>query len=178
MNTFRAILECITGRDHSSQPQDYEYSITEPNEPKLTSFDPTEDELASSIISILFTAEKGGQDLKSRIQSEVHTTGWYEGLAKRILDGIVAALQSGAPMASAMKEAFDKASAIAVEFIKEHPILKDVIITVIAIGILAILLPWAVEALGFGELGPIEGKVDYIPLSFTSCSEFEREKGR
>lgn len=32
-------------------------------------------------------------------------------------------------------------------------------VTLVAIGILVILVPWAVEALGFGELGPIEGKL-------------------
>ncbi len=56
-----------------------------------------------------------------------------------------------------MKEAFDKASTTADQFIKEHPALVEVVITVVAIGILALLVPWAVEALGFAELGPVEG---------------------
>lgn len=39
-------------------------------------------------------------------------------------------------------------------FVKEHP----VICAVIAIGILVVLAPWVVEALGFAEAGIVEGK--------------------
>lgn len=74
-------------------------------------------------------------------------------------DGIVAALDSGKVLVGAMKETYDKVRLVAEEFVEEHPILTAMIVTVIAIGILAVLVPWAVEALGFGELGPIEGKL-------------------
>ena len=53
-----------------------------------------------------------------------------------------------------MKDAFDKAIDAAVEFVKDNPIFC----TLVALGILVILAPWAIEALGFGELGPIEGE--------------------
>ena len=56
-----------------------------------------------------------------------------------------------------MKEAFDKASAATEVFVNEHPVLVQAMVTVVAIGILALLVPWAVEALGFAELGPVEG---------------------
>ena len=160
MDIFNLIHQCLRGQDdgshHKHNKADDEKFV---GGSKLASSEqPTEDEVASSILSILFSAEKPGQDLERRLRAEVRTTGWYEGLAKRILDGLVDALNSGAPMAMAMKEAFDKASAIASKFVKEHPVLAAAIATVIAIGILVYLLPWAVEALGFGELGPIEGK--------------------
>lgn len=58
-----------------------------------------------------------------------------------------------------MKEAFEKASFAAEEFTKEHPVIVGVVVTVVAVGILVLLVPWAVEALGFAELGPIEGNI-------------------
>jgi hypothetical protein len=58
-----------------------------------------------------------------------------------------------------MKEACDGATTAALEFVHKHPVLTAAMGTVIAIGILAILAPWAVEALGFGEFGPVEGKL-------------------
>lgn len=57
-----------------------------------------------------------------------------------------------------MKEAFEKASAAAESFVHEHPVLTAVIVTIVAIGILEMLMPWAIAALGFGEAGPVEGK--------------------
>ncbi|KAF2689528.1 hypothetical protein K458DRAFT_427671 [Lentithecium fluviatile CBS 122367] len=34
---------------------------------------------------------------------------------------------------------------------------KESVLHVIALGVLILIEPWAIEALGFGELGPIEG---------------------
>ncbi len=56
-------------------------------------------------------------------------------------------------MKGPLKEAYDKAVAAAVGFARDHPVWT----TLIAIGILVVLLPWVLEGLGFGELGPIEG---------------------
>ena len=61
-------------------------------------------------------------------------------------------------MGNAMKKAFDKASSAAKEFAQKHPVYTAAIITIIAIGMLVVITPWVVEALGFGELGPIEGQ--------------------
>jgi hypothetical protein len=61
-------------------------------------------------------------------------------------------------VSGALKEASDKAYAAAAEFVHEHPVLTAALVTIVAIGILVLLAPWAVEALGFGELGPVEGK--------------------
>ena len=170
MDILKAMLNCLGLQDDVLQ-------IRNSDEKKSASTfyhaDPAEDELASSILSALFTAEKPGQDLDRRLQNivhtsgnKLHTSGWYEGLAKRVLDGLIDALQSGAAMGTAMKEAVDRASAVASKFVKEHPVFATVMITIIAIGILAILLPWAVEALGFGELGPVEGENENPPFLF------------
>ncbi len=117
----------------------------------------TDEEVASSILSLLSTAEKPGRDLELRVQDLVRTSGWSEGLAKRILDGLVDQLNAASTLAGALKEAFDKAYEVAHQWVLEHPVLTEVLVTIVAIGILAILVPWAVEALGFAELGPVEG---------------------
>ena len=60
-------------------------------------------------------------------------------------------------MGQAMREAYDKACGPAKslgEFIHYHPIW----FTIIALGILVILPPAVLEALGFGAVGPVEGK--------------------
>ena len=72
-------------------------------------------------------------------------------------------------MAPAMQEAYDKAceAAKTIEgFAADHPIATAVFCTVIALGVLVVLAPYALELLGFGELGPIEGELGF-PLSVT-----------
>jgi len=56
-----------------------------------------------------------------------------------------------------MKEAHDKAITEALKYEKEHPVPATSLITVVSIGILVILVPWAVEGLGFTEMGVLEG---------------------
>lgn len=160
MGLLEAIRECFTGKDDA----DYPVIINEKNTNEISSMYTREEGLASSILLTLFTAEKQGHDLDRRLQNMVSSCGWYEGLARRILDGLVDALKSGAAMGGAIKEAFDRATAVASELVHEHPVFAAVVATVIAIGILVILAPWAIEALGFGELGPVEGE-----LSSMSC---------
>jgi hypothetical protein len=152
MYLFKGIQQCLTG-----EADDAVNINKKPSTDVKIPIQTSEEATASSILSALFTAEKAGRDLERRVQDLVRSCGWYEGLAKRILDGLVASLNSGAAMGGAMKEAFDKAFAIGSDFVHEHPTLTAAMATVVAIGILVILAPWAVEALGFGELGPVEG---------------------
>jgi len=153
MDLIKTIFPCLNGLEFDEDhPSDQKVSTV-----NTSTTEPKEEEIAASIVSLLFSTEKRGYDLERLLQGEVHTCGWYESLAKRILDGIVAALNASSTMGGAMKEAFDKASAKVEEFMKEHPILTAVAVTVVAMGILALLTPWAISALGFGELGPIEG---------------------
>lgn len=56
-------------------------------------------------------------------------------------------------MGQAMKSAFDKAIKEVAEFPHDHPIFC----TLLALGILVVLSPWVLKALGFAELGPVEG---------------------
>jgi len=121
-------------------------------------FDPpqTTESLAEDILSSLFTAQINDENLKHRIQDIVRVAGWYETLAVAVLKGVENALKAEVPMGQAMKDAYDKATKVieeVLQFGKDHP----VFVAVVALGILVVLAPWAIAALGFGELGPIEG---------------------
>ncbi|KAJ9223365.1 hypothetical protein DTO169C6_4172 [Paecilomyces variotii] len=74
-------------------------------------------------------------------------------VSEALLSSLIKVLKAGASMGTAVKEAFDKATYEAMGFAREHPMYC----AVIALGIMVILTPWCLEALGFGELGPIEG---------------------
>ena len=116
----------------------------------------TTESLAADILSTLYAADANDEHLIQHLQDIIHETGWYEDLAAAVLTGLENALKTETPMGQALKDACDKATQIVAdvfEFAKEHP----VFCAVVAAGILVILAPWAIEALGFGELGPIEG---------------------
>jgi len=136
---LQAIRECLIGADN----------------PKVDASS-KESAMAADVLKALFTAEKGGSDLKKTVKDIVGEYGWTENIAKAILGGLVNALNEGLQMGQAMKEAFDKAVSEATEFARDHPIFC----TVIALGILVILMPWVLEALGFAELGPVEGNMN------------------
>jgi hypothetical protein len=148
MDICNAIIECLTG----------------PADEADTAGKRTTQELTTEVLNTLYKAEKKGRTLKQDLQDIVSDYGWTENLATAILNGLESALKAGAPMGQAMKEAFEKATKEAADFAHDHP----VFCTLIALGILAILVPWAVVALGFGELGPVEGKSCAL---FESCEE-------
>lgn len=111
---------------------------------------------AADILSILYDADINDGHLFQHLQDVVRETGWYESLAASVLNGLENALKAGAPMGQVMKDAYEKAAQVVGdvwEYTKEHP----VFFAITALGILVILAPWAIEVLGFGELGPIEG---------------------
>ncbi|KAL9589216.1 MAG: hypothetical protein Q9179_007988, partial [Wetmoreana sp. 5 TL-2023] len=122
-------------------------------------------EAASRIVNLLFQTDNDNphSTLDVQITSIVHQAGvsWSSYLAQKILAGLEAALKAGREMMPAMKTAYEKSVGAAVKEFKafaiEHPILTGVFLTVVAIGVLVLLVPWAVEALGFAELGPVEG---------------------
>jgi hypothetical protein len=135
---LRAINECLFGTDY------HEVIITS-----------QENIMAANILRTLFSADEGGKDLKKRVEDIVGVSGWTENIAKTVLGGIESGLKQGAQMGKAMKEASGKAINEAVDFAHEHPYFC----ALIAVEVLAILMPWVLEALGFAELGPIEGEM-------------------
>lgn len=114
--------------------------------------------LAADLLSILMKAEKNDEHLADKLENAVQATGWYSSLAEVILNRLQQELEAKGPMGQAAREAYEKSLAEAKEFARKHPIAVNVLIALIALGILAIMMPWAIEALGFSELGPIEGK--------------------
>jgi hypothetical protein len=147
-----AILKCLCYRTDSDSDALEEKRLLDFPDDKARPLKTTQ-ALASDILSTLYAANKNDEHLAQSLQDIVHETGWYESLAVTVLNGLENALKAGAPMGEAVNDAFQKSTAAATEFAKEHP----VFCTVVALGILVLLAPWAIEALGFGELGPIEG---------------------
>lgn len=117
--------------------------------------------IVDDVISILRSAEKDGVELAKRVDDSVGAKGWTEWIAEGVLNGIKAILEEGQEkMGSALKVAYDRASEAAdasFQFTKDHPEVMSGMLTIIAVGILVLLAPAFVEALGFAELGPIEG---------------------
>lgn len=151
---IKAILSSLCGVD----PVDVDYPFKE--RPTLYHDTYTSEEVADQVVYAIQSAEKGGNDLRLNLRAIVDADGWTENVAHWTLRKLEQALQDTSKMGPVLKKAYNTAleAALAVEgFITTHP----VFCTVVAIGILALLAPWALEALGFGELGPIEGT--YMP---------------
>ena len=165
MNIIQGIYECLRGPVDDDSPAraiSHVYqaiSVSEKPNPHLSqTFDQSIHTAATNAVLSLQDAEKAGDSLEAAIEDIViKAGGWTERIATSILAMLENLLREGSPMRQAMKEAYDKACDAAVslgEFIHDHPIFC----TVIALGILVILAPAVIHALGFGALGPVEGK--------------------
>ena len=153
MDMFKALLSCFPSLAVSSpglSTSSRYYGNKQPSE--------KDEQLATDIFTILVTADKNDRTLRARVNNMVGATSWSETLAKCMLDKLEAAIKNSAAMGEAMKKCFDKASREAEQFIREHPVFAAAVATIVAIGILVLILPWVVEALGFGELGPSGGQ--------------------
>lgn len=82
--------------------------------------------------------------------------------AQCVVNSLVDTLNTGKELSGPMKKAFEQATAAVQRFVKEHPVLVKVTVTLVALGILAVLIPWAIEALGFGRFGPVKGTFPII----------------
>ncbi|KAI9741607.1 MAG: hypothetical protein M1835_003107, partial [Candelina submexicana] len=103
------------------------------------------DEAAFSIVFAMLNAEKAGAPLDFTIQSLV-------------LKALEALLKAGKQLGPVMQEAYNKACKEAKDiegFAADHPIATAVFCTVIALGILVVLAPYALELLGFAARGPV-----------------------
>lgn len=136
----------------------------------------------------MMDAEKAGPSLDATIQSIVHAAGgWSEYLAAKALAALEAVLKASKPLNAAMQVAYDKACEAfkaTQGFASDHPIATEVVITVIALGILVELAPYVLELLGFAELGPVEGELcfSFLPRRMDGvvvlCCDEMREGGR
>ncbi|ODM23787.1 hypothetical protein SI65_01376 [Aspergillus cristatus] len=114
----------------------------------------TDHHIASNIVTAILTSPTT-IDLHKTVNEQVTTTGWgwTDSLVQAILQGLTAAVSAGAALARPAADALKKAKDAAVGFAKEHPVYT----TLIALGILFVLLPWVLEVLGFGEVGVTPG---------------------
>ncbi|KAK1589918.1 uncharacterized protein LY79DRAFT_517007 [Colletotrichum navitas] len=111
-------------------------------------------EAAGEFVDILRTAEKGGKDLERRLRNVVTANSWTEEIAKHILRGVEALVRHRDTIGQVVRGATDAAADAAerfFDFAADHP----VFVTLVAIGVLVAVAPWVLEALGFGELGPV-----------------------
>jgi hypothetical protein len=155
---FQAVVECLTSKA-STDIVKVDNVVNDKNhlEFKEDKVGRTAQDVATEVINTLYSAEKKGRDLEQAINNIVTEYGWTESIGIAILNALENALKNGTAMGQVMKEAFDKATDAAISFVRDHP----VYCTIIALGILVVLAPWVLEAVGFGELGPIEGKIDF-----------------
>jgi hypothetical protein len=108
--------------------------------------------IASEMVTIILSADTP-YTLEKQLNEIVFINSWSENIAIAIYHGLENAIKSGADMAQAATDAVAKSKDAAANFTSDHPFYAGLI----ALGVLALLTPWALELLGFGELGPIEG---------------------
>jgi hypothetical protein len=116
---------------------------------------------AAEVLDILFAAEKAGAELAAQLDGVVGAASWAEYLAVKVYEGLrgaVEAIQDGAPIAAgALADALKRAGEEAPGFAWEH---RELIVALLVIGVLVLLVPWALSALGFCEAGISEGQYD------------------
>ncbi|KAJ5249177.1 hypothetical protein N7468_000628 [Penicillium chermesinum] len=136
--SFNSILECLFGTwEREPIPSRSLHSLKA---------------VASNIVTTILTAEDPYL-LHKQLKEDITTSGWSDMLARATLQGLEHAINAGAAMARLAADAAARSKDAAIDFTTNHPIL----VTLIALGILALLMPPVLEILGFGELGPIEG---------------------
>ncbi|EED23179.1 conserved hypothetical protein [Talaromyces stipitatus ATCC 10500] len=137
---FQYLLDCISSTLAAKPP------LAQP------SSSPSPASIASDILTIILAADSP-YTLHKHLNERLSTESWSEDIATALLLGLENAIKTGAQMAKASLDALAQAKDTAIGFAEDHPVYA----TLIALGILAILMPWALEILGFGDLGPIEG---------------------
>jgi hypothetical protein len=117
---------------------------------------------ADSLVDTVFLAEKNGIGLRQTLEGIIKTNSWRQNFAKAVFERMQQAIETARPMGDALREMYEKVACVVdgVEgFVKDHPI----VCALIALGILVLLAPWVVEALGFAEGGILEGENYWCP---------------
>lgn len=112
---------------------------------------------ADSFVDILFITEKNGIELRLTLDEIIKTNGWKQNFARAVFEALQKAIETARPMGDALRELYNKVVLVVNDiegFVKDHPILC----ALIALGILILVSPWVIEALGFAEGGILEGK--------------------
>lgn len=154
-------------------------NYTANEKPTYTDRSPTaeEEDMAAQLVDTIFTSPSL-PDLHAQLQNTINAQSWTETLASAILSALTKALEIGAPMGNAVKEAYDKANADVAKWATEHPKLAAVLVVVIAIGILVVVMPWVIDALGFEAVGPRVGEFDALFCVALGCFALRKDDGR
>ncbi|KAG4425256.1 hypothetical protein IFR04_001623 [Cadophora malorum] len=129
-----ALKECLTGSSNNTSQAYTAVSSSQASGIRLplAPSHPADTELAQSLLTGLLTSSQSTQSLGAQLSSQLTTQDFTSHLAPPLLDGLIHALNTSATIDSTMKEAFDKASGVAEEFAKEHPVLVAVMATLVA----------------------------------------------
>ena len=168
MDILKAVFQCfgpLSLNPSTSYPSRFPsekvigyMSITENMPPTLGSHEKlTTQQTALLITSALRDAQRSGDKLNDTIDDIVREAGgWRESIAEAVLHAVENVLKDGLEMNEVMKVAYYRALEMAKrigQFAHEHPLFC----TLVAVGVIAILAPYVLEVLGFGELGIVEG---------------------
>lgn len=125
---------------------------------------------ADQVVETLLLTSRSGPALRMELDSIVGTYGWTDNVARWVLEKLCKALEDAhEKLGPTINDAYNKAweTAKSIEgFVIEHPVMC----TIITLGVLVVVAPWVLEALGFAELGPMEG----MAPSLLTCSSRER----
>jgi hypothetical protein len=162
MVVFSKLLSCCCIRSDQLSGYSEKHLLTDSGHYPTYRDSPSKSDLADQIVAKLLAADRNDAILKADLQSTIHTYGWYDGLAAAVLSALEKAIRLGEEMKPAMKSAYEKAIAginMVEDWAGEHPEMAAVLVTLIALGVLAIMTPWLITWLGFAEEGIVEGRL-------------------
>jgi len=125
-------------------------------------------EASDRIATALLHSTTEDLPLQRQVTNIIHQAGgWTESLAEGILTAftflLAKAIELKISITPIIQDAVDKVveagkqtAELAEWFVEEHPVWTGVILTLVALGVLWLLWPWILGALGFGEEGIIE----------------------
>jgi ElaB/YqjD/DUF883 family membrane-anchored ribosome-binding protein len=168
---LKIILACLTGADpEENRPT----AVDEKHLARDSRLVRSDQDVADDIVHLLRTAEKNGTTLRRQLSDAIGEQGWIESIARAIVAALEKVVREGRDkMGPALAEAVDATEDAARDvftFSKDHPYLVAGFVTIVAVGILVLMAPWVVEALGFSELGPVAGKWKPLPPNYESRS--------
>lgn len=138
-------------------------------------------DLAQEFTTKLLAANSNDAALQADLRSTFQTYNWSSTLAAAILSALENAITAGKTMGPAMKSAYEDA-VTAVRRVKAwadaHPEMAAVVVTFIALGILAVMVPWVVGYLGFAEEGIVQGMVVLVLVLMLMLMASLRDRDR
>ncbi|KAI6442334.1 hypothetical protein MCOR16_002433 [Pyricularia oryzae] len=153
MDLFNLFANCFGSIEHGYYPFDAH------EKPCTSSAVRSAHKISDVVVELLRTAEKNDAMLRCQIKDAVGGQGWTERIAHAIVTGLETLIKQGRQTIGPLLEEFinkaEKTTISNFDFPHEHPYLTAGFATIVAVGVLVLVAPWVVEALGFAELGPV-----------------------